>query len=133
MSQLKLSIVTPSKHVLDTTCVDVYLPTAKGQEGILPEHAGLVAVLGTGVVVIDQGDQKKHLALRDGFFEVRENNVMIFADQALFPDQIQKNELDRELEDLETKLLSEEISIEDREHLFAQREWLDAQKQALSS
>ncbi|MEZ4705158.1 MAG: ATP synthase F1 subunit epsilon [Bdellovibrionota bacterium] len=131
MSTIDIIIVTPSKHVFEGTCLDVYVPSSKGQTGLLTEHAHLVSQLGAGVITIHQTEGDKKMALRGGFFEVSDNKVMILADQAAFATDIDVDRLKAQREELETQLLSPDVSVQQREELFATRDWLQAQAELI--
>jgi F-type H+-transporting ATPase subunit epsilon len=86
--RLRLDLVTLDREVLSSECDEVVLPGSKGEFGVLPGHAALVATLDIGVMRVRDGAKTRVFALSGGFCEVRSNVVTVLADQAEAPEQI---------------------------------------------
>jgi len=96
---LAVRLVTPDRLLLDATAEAVELPSASGYLEALYGAAPLLAELGAGEVRLHggtSGDQKFFVAW--GFVEVLPERVTILAETALHPDEIDKAEAQRELE-----------------------------------
>jgi len=97
---LAVRLVTPDRLLLDATAEAVELPSMSGYMEALYGAAPLLAELGAGEVRLHggtSGDQKFFVAW--GFVEVLPERVTILAETALHPDEIDKAEAQRELEE----------------------------------
>ena len=81
---IELIIVTPEKQLLREGVVDVVLPGAEGELGILPGHAPLMSELGIGELSYRgaSGNASGVLAVIRGFVEVLGDRVTILAETA---------------------------------------------------
>ena len=64
------------------------MPGSEGSFGVLPGHAPLLSLVGTGEVMYRTGRQEHHLAVSGGFAEVGPDHVTILAESAERPDEI---------------------------------------------
>lgn len=89
MSTFLLEIVTPERKVY---AEQVNMLSAKGVEGelgILPNHIPLVTPLKiSSITVKKQGSKDEIIAVNGGFMEVRKDKVVILAESAELPEQI---------------------------------------------
>ena len=88
MSSFRLEIVTPTRSGTTSEVEFVVVPTAAGEIGILPGHAHLLGRLATGVLRFTAGGKTNQLAVRDGYVAVTHGNVVVLAEAAEFPDEI---------------------------------------------
>ncbi|MFH1263345.1 MAG: ATP synthase F1 subunit epsilon [Pseudomonadota bacterium] len=123
---LHLQIVTPARRVVEAEVSEVYLPGAAGEIGILPEHAPLVSTLTAGVVRFKEKTEDRRIAVRAGFLQVSSNRVVILADEALLPGETNSADLQKKRTEVEAKMLSADVSPEEREKIAAERNWLAA-------
>lgn len=79
---LQLLVVTPERRVLEAQADEVELPGAEGYVGILPGHAPLITLLGTGVLTYRSGGRSAAFAVSSGFAEVSGDRVSVLADSA---------------------------------------------------
>lgn len=79
---LQLLVVTPERRVVETDADEVELPGAQGYLGILPGHAALLTLLGTGVLTYRKGGSAAAYAVSAGFAEVSGDRVSVLADSA---------------------------------------------------
>lgn len=79
---IELIIVTPEKQLLRESVVEVVLPGAEGELGILPGHAPLMSELGIGELTYRgaSGNASGVLAVIRGFVEVLGDRVTILAE-----------------------------------------------------
>ncbi len=129
--RLKVEIVTPSRRVLAQEGDEIVLPASKGEAGILPEHAPLVSMLSPGVVRLRDGKVETKLAVKGGFFQVEANRVMLLADDARVPTEVDRMLVEKELEALESKLIDPNVGIGERESLFIPIAWARARLQII--
>lgn len=85
---IKLEIVTPEKRVFDETVDAVTVPTAKGEIGILPNHAPLISSLKSGILTYTNKGASEKMVVSGGFVEVSPNKVSVLADVAEKADEV---------------------------------------------
>lgn len=84
MELMKLEIVTPNGVIFDAEVKQVTLPGHEGEFGVLAKHATLVALLDTGVIVIDKADGKEvAVAINSGYVKVDEEKTTCIVDGAV--------------------------------------------------
>ncbi len=86
--RLRLEVVTPSRRVLESSALEVRIPGALGELGILPGHTPLLTSLGTGQVQWTDGETSGRLVVQGGFAEVQPDAVTVLATVAETIDQI---------------------------------------------
>lgn len=104
-----LTLVTPEKKfVTDLEVEEVIVPAYRGELGILPGHAPLVTTLNPGILRYRAKGSTTYekAALSWGYCEVSPNSVMILADTAETPDQVDKERAMAALKNAEEKLKS---------------------------
>jgi F-type H+-transporting ATPase subunit epsilon len=97
---LAVRLVTPDRILLDATAEAVELPSMSGYMEALYGAAPLLAELGAGEVRLHggtSGDQKFFVAW--GFVEVLPERVTILAETAMHPNEIDRAEAERELQE----------------------------------
>ena len=87
---IELIIVTPERQLLRQTVVEVTLPGAEGQLGVLPGHAALITELGIGELSYQAKDSSESVpvAVISGFAEVLGDRVTVLAETAERPEEI---------------------------------------------
>ncbi len=80
---LTVEIVTAERTVYSQDGVDeVVAPGAEGEFAVLPEHAAFLTTLAAGELRIMRGGDEEAMAITGGFFEVRNDRVVVLADAA---------------------------------------------------
>ena len=87
---LNLEIVTPEKRVVDEPVESVRIPTAKGEIGILPNHAPLISTLRAGILSYTKDGSTDEMVISGGFVEISTDKVSILADVAERSDEVDK-------------------------------------------
>jgi F-type H+-transporting ATPase subunit epsilon len=87
---IELIIVTPQRQLLRETVVEVTLPGADGQLGVLPGHAPLITELGIGELSYHpkKSGESAPVAIISGFAEVLGDRVTVLAETAERPEEI---------------------------------------------
>jgi len=85
---MKLEIVTQTRKLVDSDVDSVFFPGFKGEAGILPGHAPLLATLGIGELRYRTGVRKSYLAISHGFAEILPDRIIILAEEAEKPEEI---------------------------------------------
>jgi F-type H+-transporting ATPase subunit epsilon len=81
VAQLKLSILSPERRLLEDSLVDeVTLNGSEGQIQVLPGHAPMVGTLETGSFRYMNGGVEHEGIISSGFFEVRDDLVSVLAE-----------------------------------------------------
>jgi F-type H+-transporting ATPase subunit epsilon len=97
---LAVRLVTPDRVLLDATAESVELPSMSGYMEALYGAAPLLAELGAGEVRLhggSSGDQKFFVAW--GFVEVLPQRVTILAETAMHPNEIDRAEAQKQLQE----------------------------------
>ncbi|MBD2845887.1 F0F1 ATP synthase subunit epsilon [Paenibacillus sp. IB182496] len=85
MSTFLLEIVTPERIVYAEQVDMVSVKGVEGELGILPGHIPMVTPLQIAPVTIKRGSQHELVAVNGGFIEVRKDKVVILAESAELP------------------------------------------------
>ncbi|HEX7058145.1 MAG TPA: F0F1 ATP synthase subunit epsilon [Bacilli bacterium] len=88
MSTLILEVVTPERKAYSAEANMVVVKGAAGELGILPNHIPLVTPLKIAPVKVKRGNQEELIAVNGGFLEVRKDRVVILAESAELPNEI---------------------------------------------
>jgi F-type H+-transporting ATPase subunit epsilon len=86
--RLTLEVATPTRLVVSELVDEVVAPGSLGYFGVLPGHAAFLTTLGVGELTYRQGREERQLAVAGGFAEVRDDKVIVLADAAEFPQEI---------------------------------------------
>lgn len=130
--KIQLDIVTPTKKLISTGCDEVYAPGSKGEFGVLPAHAPYLTTLESGVVRYSKGEKVFSAAVQGGFAQVVDDKVILLADQAVLPEDVDSKQLEHQQKDVESKLVSADVDVDTRQSLFAERDWLNACQKIVS-
>jgi F-type H+-transporting ATPase subunit epsilon len=82
MDKLLLEIVSADKSFLKKEVDAVRAPGVKGDFGILPGHAPMIACIDIGVLRYRLNDKMIKVAVGGGFLEIFENKVSVLVDTA---------------------------------------------------
>src|ERR1700727_1487187 len=97
---LAVRLVTPDRVLLDATATAVELPSMSGYMETLYGAAPLLAELGAGEVRLHGGSAgEQTFFVAWGFAEVLPERVTILAETALHPNEIDRAEAERELQE----------------------------------
>jgi len=122
MSTMKLEIVTPERKVYDNDVNMVVVKGVAGELGILPHHIPLVTPLKVAPVKAKKPDGREDfIAVHGGFMEVRGEKVVILAEAAELPEEIDVDRAMRAKERAEQRLRSKEIIDFHRAEIALQR------------
>jgi F-type H+-transporting ATPase subunit epsilon len=90
-----LELATPTRQLVSEEVDEVVAPGSEGYFGVLPGHAAFLATLGSGEVVYRRGRDEVHLAVHGGFAEVTPERMIILAETAERPDEIDRTRAER--------------------------------------
>ena len=77
---LKVSVISPEATLFEGEAASVTAPAFDGEVGILPQHAPMVTVLGTGELRIGEGTARFHV--EGGFLQVVDDVVRVVTEKA---------------------------------------------------
>ena len=90
-----LELATPTRQLVSEEVDEVVAPGSEGYFGVLPGHAPFLAMLTSGEVVYRHGRAETHLAVHGGFAEVTPDRVIILAETAERPQEIDRARAER--------------------------------------
>jgi F-type H+-transporting ATPase subunit epsilon len=102
--RLTLELTTPTRLVVSEQVDEVVVPGIEGYFGVLPGHAAFLTTLGIGELTYRIGRDERHVAVGGGFCEVRNDKVIILADTAELPEDIDRARAERARERAEQRL-----------------------------
>ena len=82
MGRLHLSVVTAGGAVCDEMTDFVLVPIKDGDEGILPDHAAMIAALNEGVLRYKAEEAEHYIAVSGGVMSLADNELIILARSA---------------------------------------------------
>ncbi len=86
---IDLEIVTPERQLVKEAVTEAQIPALAGYIGVLPGHAPLLSLLGSGVLKYTaQSGLTKSMAIHRGFVEVLPDHIRVLADIAEFAEEI---------------------------------------------
>ena len=80
--KMKLEIVTPYSKVVDLEVDEVTATGTLGEFGVLPGHAPFLTSLRIGELVYKYNGKSEHLALNWGYFEIRDDKIIVLVETA---------------------------------------------------
>ena len=106
-TKIRLTVVTRERKIIETEVDEVVLPATDGEIGVLPGHTPLLAMLKVGIMRYRAGSNVSLVVLSWGFAEVLPDRVIVMAETARLPAEIDpaaaeamRREAERELADL---------------------------------
>ena len=102
--RLTLEIATPTRLVVTESVDEIIIPGSQGYFGVLPGHAPFLTTLGIGELTYRVGRDERYLAVSGGFAEVRNDKVIVLADTAERPEEIDRARAERARERAERRL-----------------------------
>jgi len=123
---LHVTVITPARSVFDADATAVVVPAFDGELGVLPGHAAMLALLGTGELRVNTADGTiKHLAIRGGFLQVNHNKVTVLTPESVTGEDLKPDELQKEAQKLDSE---KPTKLEERDALDTKKQWLRAKQ-----
>ncbi len=92
-----LEVATPERLLVKEQVEEAQIPAREGYLGVLPGHAALLSMLGTGPLSYTCGGRKRYLSVHGGFVEVLPNQVRVLAN---FAERAEEIDIERARKDL---------------------------------
>ena len=87
-SKIHLVVVTRERKIVEVDVDEVILPGYEGELGVLPGHTPLLAILRIGQMRYRTGGTVERLVISWGFAEVLPDRVIVMAETARLPSEI---------------------------------------------
>lgn len=100
----QLKLLTPYKGLFEGQVEAILLPGVQGEFGVLSRHTKFTSALQPGVVRFVADGQTQRFSVGGGFAEVSEAGVVVLADSAERPDQIDLERAERALDEARREL-----------------------------
>ena len=98
---------------------EAQIPGKDGFLGILPGHAPLLGLLGTGALSYVSGGRTRYMSIHGGFLEVLSDHVRVLADMAERAEEIDVERAKRALQRSEEQCINPSLGVEPAEALAA--------------
>jgi F-type H+-transporting ATPase subunit epsilon len=86
---IELEVVTPERQLVKEAVTEAQIPAMAGYIGVLPGHAPMLSLLGSGVLsYVPQSGARRAMAIHRGFVEVLPDHIRVLADLAEFAEEI---------------------------------------------
>jgi F-type H+-transporting ATPase subunit epsilon len=97
-------LATPTRMLVTADVDEVVAPGVEGYFGVLPGHAAFLTTLAPGEVTYRSGQTEHRVAVTGGFAEVRAERVIILAENAERPEEIDRERAERARQRAEMRL-----------------------------
>ena len=95
-NKFALKVMCPDRTFFEGEADMVEMNTTEGYIGVYPGHIPIATVLAPGILVIHNDGELKRAALHSGFARISPDNIMILAEVAEWPDEIDLNRAEEE-------------------------------------
>ena len=102
--RLTVEIATPTRQVVAETVDEIVIPGSEGYFGVLPGHTAFLTTLGIGELMYRIGRDEHYMTVARGFAEVRNDKVIVLADTAERPEEIDRARAERARDRAERRL-----------------------------
>lgn len=103
---MKLTVISSEKILFEGEVDTINAPTISGRVGILSNHVNMVSALDIGEMIVEIKNEKKQFILNGGFIEVKDNEVIVLANEAAIPQEIVKKEIEEAIKRAEEQISS---------------------------
>jgi F-type H+-transporting ATPase subunit epsilon len=79
---LQVSVISPEQVLYEGQASVVTVPAFDGEMGILPLHAPLMTLLGTGTLRVESAQGLRRFNISGGFLQVVDDTVRVVTEQA---------------------------------------------------
>ncbi|AEF17841.1 ATP synthase epsilon chain [Thermoanaerobacterium xylanolyticum LX-11] len=83
-----LEVLTPYRKFYDGDVEEIIVTTSAGEVGVQKGHIPMTVALGIGTLKIKNDNEWKEASISNGFMEVKQDNVVILANAAEWPEEI---------------------------------------------
>jgi F-type H+-transporting ATPase subunit epsilon len=109
---LELEVATPERLLVREEVTEVQLPGKDGYLGILPGHAALLSILGTGFLNYVAGGKRRYLSVQGGFVEVLPDHVRVLANVAERAEEIDVERAKKDLAKAQEEVINPALGVD---------------------
>lgn len=85
----QLEVATPERLLVKEPTKEAQIPAEDGMLGVLPNHAALLSLLGTGRLTYTLATgEKRSMVISGGYLQILDNHVRVLADRAEMANEI---------------------------------------------
>ena len=97
--RVQFELVTPERLLLSEMVEMVVVPGTEGNFGVLPGHAPLISSIRPGTIDIYEGQTiTRRIFVITGIAEVTPERCTVLADEAMAPDEVDRDAIEAELQ-----------------------------------
>ena len=115
MATFHFELVSPDKVSFSGEVDQVDVPGSEGDFGVLAGHAPLIALIRPGIMTVYAGGEQTKLVVLGGFAEVGPDGLTVLADVATALEDLDRDALQAQIAEMETRCKDMEGSALDRE------------------
>ena len=101
---MQFELATPTRLLVSSEVDEVVAPGTEGYFGVLPGHAAFLTTLTAGDLMYRRGRDEHHFAVIGGFAEVNADHMIVLAEAAERPDEIDVERAERARQRAEQRL-----------------------------
>ncbi len=110
-----VEVLTPEGKVFDDEVELISTRTGEGSIGVLANHAPLLAILEpTELRLHREGGETENFAQAEGYLQVIENSALVLVEEAHKPEDLDRSDLETQLEEARNALEEAEEGSEER-------------------
>jgi F-type H+-transporting ATPase subunit epsilon len=109
---IELEIATPERQIVRERVAEVQIPAKNGYIGVLPGHAPLLSLLGTGFLSYMAGGKTRYLSVQGGFIEVLPDHVRILANVAEHAEEINVERARQDLQRAQEQVMNPAVGVD---------------------
>ncbi|HQL43163.1 MAG TPA: ATP synthase F1 subunit epsilon, partial [Spirochaetota bacterium] len=122
--KLNCNVLTPERQIYEGQIDFAVVQAYDGEMGFLYNHAPLISELGTGEIRLRIGDNTEYFYVDGGFVEIKNNSLIILAQEAAIKQELKADELEAKIK---------EISALPRPERYAERLTIDIELKKLKA
>jgi len=122
--KLNCNVLTPERQIYEGQIDFAVVQAYDGEMGFLYNHAPLISELGTGEIRLRTGDNTEYFYVDGGFVEIKNNSLIILAQEAAIKQELKADELEAKIK---------EISALPRPERYAERLTIDIELKKLKA
>jgi F-type H+-transporting ATPase subunit epsilon len=122
-TSLTLEVATPLGMQVSAETESVQVPSVSGELGLLPGHLPILAAVRPGILTYKKDGQRERAAVGGGFVEADANHVRVIAEFFQLPSQVDLEKAQKDLSVAEERLKAFKGTVEEVEHVEAQRDY----------
>lgn len=116
MKKFRLMFLTADEPIYEGECESLQVPLGDGMYGILADHCNTIAAVFPGMLTfrVDEESEEQIYAVSEGILKIEDNEVLLLADSAERPEEIDLNRARREEEAAKEEILQRNSDVEFR-------------------